>query len=104
MRVSGYWMPNQSLQATPVGAGLEAVSRRPGVPELDRYTKSSHVFRRVPTTWRIERPKGSAFGGRMPDSMADVLGGMAILELVALESLSCEDSPSSESRVSDGIV
>ena len=80
MRFAGYWMPNQALQATPVGAGLEVLSHRPGVPELDRYTKSSHVFRQVPTTWRIERPKGSAFGGRMPESMTDVLGGMASLE------------------------
>ena len=29
-------MPNQSLQATPVGAGLEALARRSGVPELHR--------------------------------------------------------------------
>lgn len=29
-------MPNQALQATPVGADLEALSRRSGVPELDR--------------------------------------------------------------------
>ena len=27
---------NKALQATPVGAGLEVLSRRPGVPELDR--------------------------------------------------------------------
>ena len=36
MRVSEDWIPNQSLQATPVSAGLVALSRRPGVPELDR--------------------------------------------------------------------
>ena len=80
MRVSDYWKPNHSLQATPVGAGLVVWRRRPGVPELDRYTKSSHVFRQVPATWRIERPKGPAFGGRMPGSMTDLLGGMASLE------------------------
>ena len=36
MRFSDYWMPNQSLQATPVRAWVEALRRRPGVPELDR--------------------------------------------------------------------
>ncbi len=36
MRVEEDRKPNQSLQATPVGAGLEALSRRPGVPELGR--------------------------------------------------------------------
>ncbi len=29
--------PNQALQATPVSAGLVALSRRPGVPELHRW-------------------------------------------------------------------
>ena len=31
--------PNHALQATPVGAGLEVLSRRPGVPELGRWEK-----------------------------------------------------------------
>ncbi|MDO8729939.1 MAG: hypothetical protein Q7J69_01965 [Candidatus Omnitrophota bacterium] len=38
MRVSEDWIPNQSLQATPVGARRVVLSRRPGVPELRRYT------------------------------------------------------------------
>ncbi len=36
MKISQDWIPNQSLQATPVGAGLEVLSHRPGVPELGR--------------------------------------------------------------------
>ena len=36
MRDSENGIPNQSLQATPVGAGLEVLSHRPGVPELGR--------------------------------------------------------------------
>ena len=36
MRDSESGIPNQSLQATPVGAGVEVLRRRPGVPELGR--------------------------------------------------------------------
>jgi hypothetical protein len=35
-RESEDWSYNQALHATPVSAGLVALSRRPGVPELDR--------------------------------------------------------------------
>jgi hypothetical protein len=31
---------NLALQATPVGAGLEVLSRRPGVPELLRWARA----------------------------------------------------------------
>jgi hypothetical protein len=34
--------PNQTLQATPVGARRVALSRRPGVPELLRSVNKSH--------------------------------------------------------------
>ena len=42
MRVSEDWIPNKALQATPVGAGLEVLSRRSGVPELGRSASESH--------------------------------------------------------------
>ena len=37
-RESADWSSNQALQATPESAGLVALSRRPGVPELFRST------------------------------------------------------------------
>jgi len=36
--------PNQALQATPVSAGLEVLSRRPGVPELDLKSRRRRVL------------------------------------------------------------
>ena len=39
------WSSNKSLQATPVGAGLVALSRRPGVPELGRLTARIMSYR-----------------------------------------------------------
>jgi hypothetical protein len=35
--------PNKSLQATPVGAGLAALSHRSGVPVLDRWTVNETI-------------------------------------------------------------
>ena len=34
-------IPNNALQATPVSAGLDALARRPGVPELGRSAKNT---------------------------------------------------------------
>ncbi len=41
MRVSEDWIPNKALQATPVGARVAFLSRRPGVPELGRYAEQA---------------------------------------------------------------
>ena len=43
MRDSENGIPNQSLQATPVGAGLEVLSHRSGVPELGRSACDEHI-------------------------------------------------------------
>src|SRR5690242_10933522 len=40
-RESRDWSSNQALQATPVGARRVVLSRRPGVPELDRSATST---------------------------------------------------------------
>ena len=89
MRVSDFWMPNQALERTAAERlGFDMVgfidiirhslSALPAaVAQLGRYTKSSYVFGGVQATWRIERLKGSAFGGRTLGLMTDALRGRA---------------------------